>query len=190
MAIEGPLPTWFETDKIFMLGAGWYFGSRDGLHVGPYASYKVARAKGEQVGKRLRRLSSSREQLRFVRKILHKEWEEVGAAAVFSPQAEVAEQHDEFSEAVRAGEPPRNWYRSGRFYNVDGVWFFSTREGIDVGPFPSERDARRGERRLVGLLKRTGTPEEAYRTIYEYKHRPSAFTRPVRAAVDMLKTKR
>lgn len=41
----------------------------------------------------------------------------------------------------RQGDISNNWFRSNRFYNVKGQWFFSTREGIDFGPFESQQDA-------------------------------------------------
>lgn len=40
----------------------------------------------------------------------------------------------------REGDNIENWLRSSRFYSLKGGWYFSTREGVDFGPFPS-RDA-------------------------------------------------
>ncbi len=74
---------------------------------------------------------------------------------------------------VRAGEPYQTWFRSGRIHRIGGMWLICTREGIDVGPFDSEFEARKHERRLVVLLERATTPEEAHRIIYEYQHRPA-----------------
>jgi hypothetical protein len=37
--------------------------------------------------------------------------------------------------------PIENWLRCNRFYSIKGEWFFSTREGIDHGPFPSREEA-------------------------------------------------
>ena len=103
MAIDATAPGWFDTEKIFALGEGWYFGSRNGLHVGPYANHKVARAKGEKIGKRLRLLATTDEQLSFVRSFLNKEWEELGASGNFSaPTEHVGEATT--ADAVRAGE--------------------------------------------------------------------------------------
>lgn len=41
----------------------------------------------------------------------------------------------------RQGDISNNWFRSNRFYNVKGQWFFSTREGVDFGPFENQQDA-------------------------------------------------
>ncbi len=45
---------------------------------------------------------------------------------------------------VRAGEADKSWYRSDRFFKVNGEWYFSTREKIDVGPFDSLENASQG----------------------------------------------
>lgn len=45
---------------------------------------------------------------------------------------------------VRVGEPEKAWYRSDRFFKVNGEWYFSTREQIDVGPFTSRENACKG----------------------------------------------
>ncbi|BFM08534.1 DUF6316 family protein [Halioxenophilus aromaticivorans] len=45
---------------------------------------------------------------------------------------------------VREGEQERAWYRSDRFFKVNGEWYFSTREKIDVGPFTSRENASQG----------------------------------------------
>ena len=42
---------------------------------------------------------------------------------------------------VRAGEKDRSWFRSERFCNINGRWFFSTREGTQEGPFSHKREA-------------------------------------------------
>lgn len=38
------------------------------------------------------------------------------------------------------GVPP---YRTGRFFVVDSKWYFSTREGLEHGPFPTKEKAER-----------------------------------------------
>ncbi len=44
----------------------------------------------------------------------------------------------------REGELEKTWFRSDRFFTVEADYFFSTREGIHVGPFPSRSSAERG----------------------------------------------
>lgn len=41
----------------------------------------------------------------------------------------------------RQGENAQAWFRSNRFYNVKGNWYFSTREGVDFGPFDNQQEA-------------------------------------------------
>ena len=43
----------------------------------------------------------------------------------------------------RAGESEQRWYRFDRFYNTNEGWFFSTREGENVGPFVSRSVAEK-----------------------------------------------
>lgn len=43
----------------------------------------------------------------------------------------------------REGEELQSWLRSSRFYSLDGGWYFTTREGIDFGPFPDRNEARK-----------------------------------------------
>ena len=46
--------------------------------------------------------------------------------------------------SYREGERDKTWFRSDRFFVVDTGYYFSTREGTDVGPFPSHKAAERG----------------------------------------------
>ncbi|WP_370981343.1 DUF6316 family protein [Agaribacterium sp. ZY112] len=45
---------------------------------------------------------------------------------------------------LRSGEEDKTWFRSERFFTVDTGVYFSTREGTEVGPFPSHESANRG----------------------------------------------
>ena len=175
--MPGKLPQWFRADEVYAYGGQWYFGSREGLHIGPYVDREVAQAKGTQVAKRLRAMNEAK-QLKFVRKVLDAEWENVSHLIPKTGIGDAATGSEPPpKEAVRRGEGYRNWYRSGRYFQADGAWFFSTREGVDVGPFESEAQAKKHERRLVSILQRTNSAEEAFKIIHEYKFRPSA--RPV-----------
>ncbi len=44
-------------------------------------------------------------------------------------------------KANRHGETDNLHFRSGRLFCVDNDWYYSTREGIDVGPFPTKAEA-------------------------------------------------
>jgi hypothetical protein len=41
----------------------------------------------------------------------------------------------------RKGEQGSFPFRSGRFFSVEGRWFFTTREGVDHGPYASKEEA-------------------------------------------------
>ena len=71
--MPGKLPQWFKADEVYAYNGQWFFGSREGLHIGPYSDRDVAKAKGTQVAKRLRTMNGA-QQLKFVRKVLDAEW--------------------------------------------------------------------------------------------------------------------
>jgi len=53
----------------------------------------------------------------------------------------------------RKGEPPGGrYFRSDRFVQANGAWYFSTREQIDVGPFKTRADAVKASEKLIEQL--------------------------------------
>lgn len=54
----------------------------------------------------------------------------------------------------RRGEEVKTWYRMDRIYMSDGQWFFSTREGEEVGPFATRGAAQNG---VGAFLRHTKT---------------------------------
>jgi hypothetical protein len=170
------LPSWFQADNVFSYGGRWYFGSKGGLHVGPYADKPSAKSKSSEVASCLRQVTSDGQRLRYVRRLLHDEWDQVLIGIISNDESLCVERIDVLPPPplVRRGEQSKSWFRSNRFFKVDDVWFFSTREGIDVGPFSNEDEAKKHESRLLSLLAQTETDEEAHLAIYEYKHRPTA----------------
>jgi Domain of unknown function (DUF6316) len=46
-----------------------------------------------------------------------------------------------FNRSGENGNPPP---RSSRIFNMENVWYFSTREGADIGPFNSQVEASNG----------------------------------------------
>jgi len=44
-------------------------------------------------------------------------------------------------DMLRKGESGVIPFRSGRFFNVETQWYFTSREGIDHGPFDSKHNA-------------------------------------------------
>jgi hypothetical protein len=47
---------------------------------------------------------------------------------------------------------PRNHFRSGRFFNAEGQWHFTTREQTIEGPFASKQKASDGLARYVKAI--------------------------------------
>lgn len=45
---------------------------------------------------------------------------------------------------VRKGEGQQTWPRASRYFNVGDHYYFSTREGLYIGPFDSMLAAERG----------------------------------------------
>ncbi len=48
------------------------------------------------------------------------------------------------------GQPPP---RSTRIFNMDNDWYFSTREGADIGPFDSRDEADQGLENFLKFLE-------------------------------------
>ncbi len=45
---------------------------------------------------------------------------------------------------LRQGEQGQAPTRSDRFFQKDDYWYYSTREGVDIGPFDNRNDAKVG----------------------------------------------
>ena len=171
--MEYSLPAWFKADEIFTHNGNWYLGSVGSLHIGPYSDRETAETKSEQVTKELSEMATDGNQLRYVRKLLHTEWIEISLTGSDGETCLIEEiELTPPPTRVRHGEEPKNWFRSERYIKVSGIWFFTTREGIDVGPFRSELEAKKHEQQLVAMLKKCHSEKESRRMVYEYKHRP------------------
>jgi len=59
----------------------------------------------------------------------------------------------------RKGESGSFPFRSGRFFSVEGKWFFTTREGVDHGPFGSKEEA---EAELSLFLRGVHTADQQF----------------------------
>ena len=42
--------------------------------------------------------------------------------------------------------------RQSRFFERDNYWYYSTREGVDFGPFDTRRDAERGASAFIDFV--------------------------------------
>lgn len=78
----------------------------------------------------------------------------------------------------RAGESGTIPFRTGRFFNQNGAWYFMTREGRAEGPYREKQEAERAAEtyaRMAALLNLDSAP--VFRT---YSNPP---TRPERAPI-------
>ena len=50
----------------------------------------------------------------------------------------------------------------------NGKWYFSTGEGIDVGPYPSREAAELAIARLIGQLDGVTDPDEAMKIVRQF----------------------
>lgn len=74
-----------------------------------------------------------------------------------------------FTMSNRQGEPAKTYFRAGgRSLLSDGSWYFATREGIDVGPYPSRQAAEAGSARLAKLLRGNTDPVAVQKIIREF----------------------
>jgi len=53
----------------------------------------------------------------------------------------------------RKNERLRAWFRSDRVFSSEGRWYFSTREGIELGPYDSHAEVDRQIRELCARLE-------------------------------------
>ena len=80
----------------------------------------------------------------------------------------------------RDGESPSSRYRAAsRCFQMNGKWYFATREGIDVGPFPSREAAEVGVEKLIAMIRGVTDPKEVHKLIEgfatlkgEWQYRP------------------
>jgi hypothetical protein len=52
----------------------------------------------------------------------------------------------------RSGEEGSVPSRNGRFVQKDSYWYYSTREGVDIGPFDSRPDAEVGVGEFIDFI--------------------------------------
>lgn len=53
-------------------------------------------------------------------------------------------------------------YRTGRYFCVDSKWYFSTREGLDHGPFAKKEMAIDACKMYIGVCLQVEKRHEAY----------------------------
>lgn len=56
---------------------------------------------------------------------------------------------------VRKGEPEKVWFRADRCFSVGNEWYVATREGKDMGPFKTRKEALNSVPRYI-INKKVG----------------------------------
>jgi hypothetical protein len=167
------VPSWFAADRLFQRSDGWYIGSTEGFRVGPYPIKSEAVRRSSELVAKLERCRSTSDQVRMVRAFLHEQRDQHKRQLQSGPSAtSTAVDGSVGRPPVRAGEQPKVWFRTSRFFSVDDVWFFSTRENIDVGPYATREEAERDANRLLQILQNTATDTECRLAIMQFKTRP------------------
>jgi hypothetical protein len=62
---------------------------------------------------------------------------------------------------LRINENGGTYFRSGRFFKVDSNYFFSTREGVEIGPYQSVEAAEGGLARFIDSMVKDGNASQA-----------------------------
>ena len=168
------LPCWFQADKVYAHQGQWFVGSNDAFHLGPYPRREQAASKSGKVVRQLQKLKTHSQQLKYVRKLMSGEWDEIKTNLELHPQTIRSNNQHQPTYPARRGETPKKWTRTSRYFRVGGAWFFATREGIDVGPFANKKEAIMQSERLIERLIGVATMRQAFRIIYQYKHQAAA----------------
>ena len=169
-----PIPSWFAADQVYRTGNGWYVGSPQGFRVGPYPREAAARERSAEITTELARCANTGDMVRAVRKFLYTQSRVDGRQLHSGPSVSNGSPAMGVTGSVdlppnRVGEATKVWFRTSRFFSVGEVWFFHTREDIDIGPYESKQTAETDSRRLLDILKATRTAAEARLAIYQFK---------------------
>ena len=72
----------------------------------------------------------------------------------------------------RNGEKGKIPERHERFFQTEDYWYYTTREGVDIGPFDSLEDACHGANEFIDFI--CGAEPAFSRTLAQYKPRAVA----------------
>lgn len=81
--------------------------------------------------------------------------------------------------SARRQEEQKTWFRSERVFLSDGEWYFHTREGVDVGPYPSQFETEIEAGMLKELMRNVEAGEASLRVIREFVLESYAMGRPL-----------
>jgi len=68
---------------------------------------------------------------------------------------------------LRKNEDNGVYFRSDRFYKIDRNYYFSTREGIEIGPFGSKNEADIDLDRFIGRIEKNKLKSPPKRLFYQ-----------------------
>lgn len=83
----------------------------------------------------------------------------------------------------RDDEQRQTWFRSNRVFNCEGVWYFHTREGIDVGPYESQLEADIEAEMLRELIRHANIQGEALSVLRDFILESFSMGRPLNVMV-------
>lgn len=81
--------------------------------------------------------------------------------------------------SARQQEEQKTWFRSERVFLSDGEWYFHTREGVDVGPYPSQFETEIEAGMLKELMRNVEAGDASLRVIREFVLESYAMGRPL-----------
>ena len=65
------------------------------------------------------------------------------------------------TEVRKSDKESRAWFRSSRFIQEEGKWFFYTREGTMEGPFSELQDAENRLREYIKIMNSGFMPDDS-----------------------------
>ncbi|MEX1033348.1 MAG: DUF6316 family protein [Cellvibrionaceae bacterium] len=71
----------------------------------------------------------------------------------------------------RTGEQGSVPSRNDRFFTNDDYWYYTTREGVNIGPFDSLEDATHGANEFIDFI--CGAEPSFSRTLERYSRNPA-----------------
>ena len=74
--------------------------------------------------------------------------------------------------ANRNGEKGKIPQRQERFFQTEDYWYYTTREGVDIGPFDSIEDAYHGAEEFIDFI--CGVQPAFVHTLEQYRPRAIA----------------
>ncbi len=129
-----------SNSRTFQKTDGWYFMTRERVDVGPFATDDLAqRGVQDYAGFSI---DADRVYLDAIDSVPDESGIELGAIPEAMPIS-IDGYHGEVFDRRRGDEEPAST-RNTRIFESNRGWYFVTREGGNVGPFPARMDVERG----------------------------------------------